>query len=183
MSSSLNLPDYIDYFRQLAVKHKDLRHDITSEENDSREKAFARWSVEEVLMGLRSKMKNTFLMLELFEEVDESEIVYDIKGKFSGAFTVLSKGSDTNIRKQLEAFVLAHQITTDLRKKIWQDHYGIDKDRCQTPFQYFDFNGQTATPVGPLLDGDKFGYRVEFTFQFRQTENLTTPPEAGTFID
>ena len=185
MVNSLNVSSYIDYFRQLAVQHKDIQHNIESETGDGPvgSKHFARWSSEEVVTGLRSSISFTpsALLLELYEVVTQSESPYDIKGQYKGAFTVLAHAAPEDIAAEIEAFELTESICYDLLAKIWQDHDGDNAQRDSTPFRYFDFANISIIPVSKLFDNE-FGYRIEFGFEFRQTRNISTPPIAGTFI-
>jgi hypothetical protein len=185
MVSTLNVSSYIDYFRQLAVHHKDIQHSVESETGDGAigSKHFARWSAEEVVTGLRSSISFTpsALLLELYEVVTQSESPFDIKGQYKGAFTVLAHAALENIAAEIDAFELTESICYDLLAQIWQDHYGEDAQRDSTPFSYFDFSNLSIIPVSKLFDNE-FGYRIEFGFEFRQTKNISTPPIEGTFI-
>ncbi len=185
MTSTLNVSSYINYFRQLAIRHKDIRHNVESEtgNGDIGTKHFARWSAEEVVTGLRSSISFTpsALLLELYEVITKSESPYDIKGDYKGAFTVLAHAAPENVSAEIEAFELTESICYDLLAEIWQDHYGPNTQRDSTPFKYFDFANLSILPTSKLFDNE-FGYRVEFGFEFRQTRNITTPPAEGTFI-
>ncbi len=185
MSSQLNVSNYIKYFRDMATRHKDIMHDPESETGNGKvgSKHFASWSSEEVIVGLRSSVSFTpaALLLELYEVVTNSESVYDIKGEYKGAFTVLSHAQTGSVTAEIEAFQLTERICYDLLSKIWQDHYGHESVREETPFRYFDFTHLAITPTSKLFDNE-FGYRVEFGFEFRQTRNITTPPPVGTFL-
>jgi len=180
---SVNIPGYQQYFRTMAVQHKFLQHDPNSETKDSDigKKHFARWSADEVLTGLRTKLGWPALLLELYEVIYSEQNKYDIKGNYHGAFSVLDKAKSTDYTSEIAAFAKAEQIVMDILQKIWQDHYGPDADACQTPFFSFDFNNLQIMPVGPLYDNN-FGWRVEFKFVPQTVFDVTQPPAAGTFI-
>jgi len=185
MSSTLNVSGYIAYFRQLAISHKDIKHDPQSETGNGKigSKHFARWSAEEVITGLRSSISFTpsALLLEMYEVVTKSESPYDIKGEYKGAFTVVALAKIDDLVAEVDAFELTEKICHDLLAKIWQDHYGPEAERDETPFRYFDFSNISIIPVSKLFDNE-FGYRVEFGFEFRETTSITTPPLTGTFL-
>jgi hypothetical protein len=181
---SNTVSSYIDYFRQLAITHKDLKHKIESENGDAKvgEKAFIRWSIEEALSALKTKIGKRCLLLELYETILESQIVYDIKGNTKGAFTIVQKATPNKYSEEIAAFEDTERIKNELLNKIWNDHYGENKTRCQTPFEYFDFNGLNVIAVSSLFDGTYFGWRVEFSFSFSQNYLITQPIPNGIFI-
>jgi hypothetical protein len=177
-----NVGGYTEYFRRLAIAHKDIGHDRDSETNDSKagKKKFARWSSDEVVTGLRSKVGFPALLIELYEVNTKSEMVYHIQEKPMAAFTILEHAKLHDYADEERAFELTEKIAADILKQIWQDHYGPTANRCETPFKDVDFNGIQMTPVGPLFDNE-FGWRVEFGFTFKDSNNLSIAPEVGTF--
>lgn len=176
---------YTNYFKNIAVKHKDLLHNIASEDGDVTpgEKAFTSWSVEESVSGLRTKISNRCLLLELFEELLTSEQLYEIRGNYSGAFTVIFKSPTKKFSDELDMFSKAYTVIKQILKKIWLDMYKAGNNFCGKPFKEFDFNGLRLQPVSNILDGTYFGYRCEFTFSFSEDDDITSPLEEGTFID
>jgi hypothetical protein len=178
----INIVNYQDYFRGLAVAHQLLKHDPSSETGDAAvgSKRFARWSVEELVSGLRTKVSFPALLLENYEVVTSENGKYDIKGKYMGAITVLAHATPGDFSSETAAFNTAETILYDILNEIWQHHYGKNKNRCDTPFAefYFDLN---IVPVGPILDNE-FGWRAEFMFKPRITFDVTTLPAEGTFI-
>jgi hypothetical protein len=173
---------YIDYFRQLAVRHKEIQHQPTSENGDASPgtQKFCRWNVEEAVSGLRSKMGWPGLLLEMYEIVTRSPSPYDVKGVYSGAFTVLDKTTSDNTQSEVDAFSKTETIYQDMLKQIWQDHYGTGKDRCSTPFAEFYFDNLNIVPVGPILDR-QCGWRVEFQFKPRTLVKITEAPTDAFF--
>lgn len=179
-----NVNNYINYFRQLAVTHKDILHDPSSETGDSGigEKRFAKWSAEEIVSGLRTKIGNRALMIEIYETDLQASNVYDIKQLPRGAFTFFKATKEKDVNDQYDALEWTEKIMYDLMKQIWQDHYGQDKDRCSTPFKKFVFDKSSIVAVGPLFKNNYCGWRIEFEFEFQQLFNITVAPEEGTFI-
>ena len=180
-----NSDHYTDYFRQLAVKHKDLQHIPASETPDGKpsDKHFSRWTVDDVIVG-NLKCGYPILLLEMFETVTHSQVVYDIKGTHSGAITVVDHISNQNSQQQIDAALSKTEIILfQLLQRIWQDHYGPAAVQLQTPFDDFDFNALNIMAIGPVLNSNEFGWRCSFNFQFRENNNITTPPLPGTFTD
>jgi hypothetical protein len=182
-TNAVTIPGYIDYFRTLAVQHRWLLHNPLSENADSDigEKHFTRWSVDEVVTSLRSKVGWPALLLEMFEIVTRATNNYDVKGFYTGAFTVLDTALVGDTQSEIDALAKCETIVNEILRQIWQDHHGLNKDRCQTPFTDFYFDSINITPVGPLFD-NQYGLRVEFQFKPKHFLNVTVPPEEGVFI-
>ncbi len=179
-----NITTYINYFRNLAASNAAINHDPASETNDSApgKKKFARWSAEEVITGLRTKLGWPALLIELYDTDLTAATVYDIKQRPKGAFTVLQHAGLNVFAEEEAAYDLCEEIVYDLLKQIWQHHHGASAEGCATPFKKFDFNAINIVPVGPLFDGCKIGYRVEFDFELHQTLNITVAPAPGKFV-
>lgn len=179
----MNVFNYTNYFRELAISHSELRHDPLSETGDAPvgSKHFGRFGSEEVIKGLNSKVDFPALLIEMYEKNLESEDAYSIKANFDGAFSIFATANPENLNEVEDAFILTEKIMSDCLAKIWQDHYGPDADPCNTPFKSFNFNSVKITPVGPIFIR-QFGWRCEFSFDFNNLKNITTAPAAGTFI-
>lgn len=178
-----NVNTYTNYFRQLAISHKDLKHDPAGETGDCEPGSmhFTKFSVEQVLGKLEnSKIGSRLLALELFDNTTESETVNDIRMRPKGSFMILDVPEDKTLAAELACYDKCEAITIDILKQIWQQHYGQGAYGCSTPFKEFDFNKIDITPVGPVFL-DKYGYRVVFDFEFQQTIDLTEAPAEGTF--
>jgi hypothetical protein len=177
-----NVSDYIDYFRQLAVHHHLLLHNPAGETGDAAPGSihFARWTADEILTGLRSKVSFPALMLELYETNTNFQTELDVRNKYSGAFSIVASALPGDFTSEVAAFQLAEQIMTDILQQIWNDHYGLGASRCSTPFEYWNPE-YSITFFGPILNNE-FGYRCEFTFDFRRDKKYSKPPAAGTFI-
>lgn len=172
-----NVAEYIDYFRQMAISNVFLQHNPAGETGDAAPDSvhFGRVSAEEVVTGLRTKMGFPALLLELYETDTESDEVHDIKGKYSGGFMVVQHAQPGNYKSEEDAYVLAEKILLDVLRRIWNDHYGTDADRCEAPFEIFDMDKISITPVGPLFENE-FGYRVLFNFKMDDIDKFTMMP-------
>jgi hypothetical protein len=183
MITQTNVKGYIGYFRNLAISHKDIRHDPNAETGNGEPLAcrFARYGVEEIVKGLSHTIGFPALMLELYEWQTESEQAYDIKGSYSGAFSIVKNAEKGKTDDEIECLSICEKIAFDILKKIWQDHYGKDANRCTAAFEFFDMNGIEMQPMSGVFD-NCFGWRVAFKFNFRQTQNITSAIESGTFL-
>lgn len=177
-----NVTGYINYFRQLAVTHNLLQHDPLTEQAKGaiKQKRFSIFGNNEVISGMRTQISFPALMIELYDNNLSSETVYDIRQSPKGSFMVLDHAKENDYYDEERAYAVAEGIVYDLLKKIWQDHYGVDKDRCTTPFKQFRWNG-SITPTGKLFTNE-YGYYVQFDFDFQNTIDITTSPEPGTFL-
>ncbi len=172
--------EYIDYFRKLAVSHKDLQHNTATEAGGEGNKAFARFSADEIVTGQRTMVGERVLYLELFETTYTGD-PYSIQGAKSGAFAVYQQGAQNDFVKEEECFVNTERIMEDLLNQIWQDHYGKGIKRCKTPFSYFYFDKDSVIPVGPIFNW-YFGWRCEFSFKPGNVRDFTKPLPEGTFL-
>lgn len=179
--TNATVSNYTDYFRQLAVHQADLQHDPAGETGDAAPGSvhFTRWSADEAITGLRSKVSFPALLLELYETNTSSEIEYDVRNSYMGAFSVVATAQPEDFTSEMAAFLTSEKIMTDLLQKIWADHYS-GADRCSTPFEYWNLS-YNITPFGPVFD-NQFGYRCEFSFNFRRDKKYNQLPAAGTFI-
>ncbi len=179
--SQVTSDSYINYFRTLAVIEEEIQHNPDSENNDSDpgEKRFTRWSADEAITSLRNKIGFPALLLEMYEVNTKSEVPYDVKGMYTGAFTILAHAANGDVQQETEALALTERIYQNILKMIYQDHYGYNKDRCSTPFTDFSFNNLDIRPIGPILDNE-FGWRIEFNFKPKYLLKITDAPEYGT---
>lgn len=182
MSGTNNLREYVDYFRQLAVKHKNLRHNPDSEKKDAPigEKHFTKWNINELVGSLRTKLSYPALLLEVYEIHTDATIVHDIKMRPKGAFVIVQHVKEGDIIAEEAAYALTEKILNDFLKQIWQDHYGPDVIRCKTPFFKFDFDGLDIMTTGKILN-NVYGWRVEFSFEFQHKIKFNVAPLPGTF--
>lgn len=174
----MNTSTYSAYFRNLAIKHTLLRHDPLSEQGSAPgKKHFFRFSTDEIITGLRSKINFPALGLELYEKTTGN----NVKGTYDGAFSVLCTADAEDYSAVEEAYDISEKILHDILAKIYQDHYGPITSRCGTPFQFFDFDNLKIMSMGPVFDS-QFGWRCEFSFRMYKEYSITTPPVEGLFL-
>jgi len=177
-----NVTGYINYFRKMAIDHRDLQHDPTSETGDGPAGSmhFTKISSEEVLSALNTAIGFPCLTLELYDTQSDGESISP-KLKPSGAFMIIDNPDDASFPAQEACYEKTERIVWDILKHIWQDHFAPGVDECEAPFKDFDFGKLSITPVGPIFSG-QYGYRVIFDFELQNTIDLTAPPEEGTFL-
>lgn len=179
-----NLSSYVGYFRGLAVSHKDLQHDPDSElpDGDPSKCHFIRWSMEDAVIGINNKIGFPLLLLEIYEQVTESQMIYDVKKNCKGAITIVDHvTNDNDLIGQEVALITTESIMSDVLKQMWQDRYGQNAI-ADNPFKEIYFNGMNIIPVDHILSGKEFGWRTEFNFIFKDNQDITQPPAEGTFI-
>jgi hypothetical protein len=179
-----NVLDYVNYFRQIAVQHKDIRHNTTSEDGDAPigSKKFMRTSVSEVLSSLPRDAGFPLMCLELYDNNLKSPNQVAIIGNYRGAFMVLEQVGNGKFSEQEQAYAKCESIVHEVLQKIWADHYGPSKTRCTTPFEEVDFNNIEIIFVSGVFNGTEYGVRCEFSFNFHQTNQIARVPTEGTFI-
>jgi hypothetical protein len=185
MSHKNDVAGYTDYFRQLAVKHKDILHDPLAETGNAKTKGtlrFGRTSASEILSALPANAGEFFVTIELYDTKLSSDNQHDIKSYYKGAFMIVKHANANAFDKQLEAHADCERIGYDFLNKIWDDHYGVNVKRCETPFQNIDYNEGDIVFVSGLFDGQRFGWRCEFGFSFNQSKKIAVAPAAGIFV-
>lgn len=177
MPSNVTTESYISYFRKIAISIQEIAHNPDSETGDSaiNEKHFTRWSADEAVSGLRNKIGFPALLLEMYEIITRAEIPGDVKGFYTGAFTILAHATPSDVSSETAAYETTERIYQNILKQIYQDHYGKNKDRCSTPFAEFSFNNLNIVPVGPLFENE-FGWRIEFQFKPLYLLKITDMP-------
>ena len=182
--ATINISSYTAYFRSLAVAHALLQHNPASETGDAPISAmhFARWGVDEVITNLRSKVSWPAMLLEAYNRDISSENPSAIRGDYAGAFTILATAKATNAQSVEQAYDLSEGIMNDVLAQIYQDHYGPNKTRCNSPFHAFHFDKMQIIPVGMLFDA-QWGWRCEFSFMAKETSNIQKAPAIGTFLN
>lgn len=165
---------YINYFKDLAIRHQDIQHGRLEE------KKFIIWGADEAITGLKSSVGYPALFLEMFDINTSGNNVYDVKELYKGAISVFDRVLVNVIEDQQIKSQQCFETLNDILRQIWQDHNANEKTACNAPFSFFDFNNLEIVYVGPLFD-NIFGWRCEFSFRPKNTLNLKTPPPQGTF--
>lgn len=177
-----NQSTYVNYFRNLATTHPDIQHNPTSETGDAPvgEKRFAKWTAEEVIGSLRTKMSFPALLLQQYEIETVAASEYDIRRRPKGSFAILQKAKNNDLASQEEAEELTEKICNEILQQIWADHYLPGVEICDRPFANFEFANLSMVPTGKLYESH-YGWNVDFEFEFQNDINLGQPPPAGYF--
>ena len=180
----MNTTNYINYFRGLAISHSQLLHNTASETGDAPvgTKHFARFSADEVITGLRTKLSFPALMVENYEIKTHGENMLAVRSSYFGAFSIFASANPEDYNEVEAAYDLAEKILYDVLAQMYQDHYGPDADACETPLKSIDFLKLMISPVGPVFN-QEFGWRCEFEFNLNNTPLITTKPADGVFIN
>lgn len=175
-----NVTTYVDYFRQLAVRHRALKHDVETERGKGNPayKRFTTFGNNEVIQGLKTQISFPALCIELYDETGNADNSYDIRQKPKGSFMVIEHAIEGDFIDELRAYAVAEEIVYDILKQIYQDH-APGTDACARPFKNFSFNYE-KTPTGKLFTNE-YGWYVQFDFEFNKIVDITQPPAAGTF--
>ncbi len=173
-NTATNVESYINYFRQLAVKHKDLVHDIASESGNGAPGScsFSRWNATDLVKGLRTSVANTCLLLEMYEETLKAEHAHNIQGDYMGAFSVVSEAKQNDALDEERAYAATETIMKQLLNKMWHDHFGKGKNLCTSPFKFLELNRAERVPIGPVLT-NAYGWRFQFSFTLSNNHNIT----------
>ncbi len=177
------LNDYISYFRNIAVSHYLIGHVPISETGDSAPGTmrFATYNAADVISKrLRTKVGFPALLAEVYDWDTKGSTVYDVKNNFTGGFMILDHAKSNDYADEQRALSTTETIMHQITWKMWQDHYGAGKDRCQTPFQNLEMNFDVMA-VGPVFDNE-FGWRVEFTFRPKLPIDFKQPIPEGIFL-
>ena len=173
----------MNYFRDLAMSHKDIQHTPpdAAGDNEIGECRFARWSTDEVVAGLRTRIGDRALLLEMYETDLKSDSSYDIKQLLKGAFSIVKATEKNNYDQEEAAYCFTEKIVYEILQQIWANHYGESVNRCSTPFKKFVFDRVNIIPIGPLYQDNYFGWRVEFEFEAAKKFTISQAPAPGTF--
>lgn len=176
-----NITKYVDYFRQLAVRHKDVRHDVLTEEGKGNtvNRGFGTFLNNDLITGLNYQLAANVILAELYDESGNGANIYDIRQQPKGAFMIICKGKENNFADMLRAYADAEKICYDILKQLYADH-APGTDACNRPFRSVNFS-YDKIPTGKLFTS-YYGFYVQFDFEFSNSVNITTPPEEGTFI-
>lgn len=171
----MNHSEYIALGRNLATKHKLIRHEEGNEEAFH----FARIvlssdpiggdNIEEFIESIRNKIKFPFLLWQAYDHsyIERGD---NILKAYQGAFIVLMNPEEGNFSAIESAYDQAEEIGEDLLSKIKEDFSKSLKDR----FTFLsDSEGQK---IAPLADGF-LGIRFSFSFQKTANKNFLFNPE------
>lgn len=178
------LQNYVAYFRNLAIHHKDIQHNPDAEKGDAAkdQNRFSRTSASQFLQKLPNSCGFPHFMIELYDTNTSGSSPFDVKQEKRGAFSIVDNCNVNDFAQQLEAQAKCEAIAYELLQQIWDDHYGPNKNRCTTPFEEFDVNNIEIIFLNGVFSGAEYGVRCEFAFKFYTNQTIAKTPEPGTFV-
>lgn len=171
------LQSYITYFETIAAQHNAIAHVPASLSGDVATGSckFATYNATDVLLkNMRTRVGFPALLAEVYEWDLSGKDIYDYRAHYRGAFSIVLRAPANNAPAEVEALKTAETILTQIIHRIYQDHYGPEAHKCNTPFQFIDIARAETMPFGPIWD-NVFGWRFEFTFRPRPILKLNTP--------
>lgn len=186
---------YVNYFRNIAVKHKKINHQIGAETNsyftkDNRH--FAIFEHDEVINGLRSTIADGIvLFLHLYDGKGYENQADDYRVRNTGAFIIAEKAPihyqtrgnvaynpGFDLPEVLHSYELCESIMWDIINRMIID----SRSPCHF-FNYLELSDFTIEPVSNLWDG-RYGWYVQFQFTSKRneyiSETLATDPTIWT---
>lgn len=183
--------DYVNYFRNIAIKHKQINHahgaeigSYTLKEN----RHFAIFEHDEVVTGLRSQIADGIvLFLHLYDTKGYDNLADDYRATHTGAFIIAEKApiefqtrgaiaySSLDGPEVLQSYETCETIMWQIINRMMMD----SRDPCHL-FHRIQLSDFTIDPVSNLWDG-RYGWYVQFTFQTRRNDVInnalaTDPP-------
>jgi len=146
---------YISYFKDIATKHKGIRHSDT-------EKRFFRMNIDELLgTGMRSDARFPLMVLENFEGgIYDGDSDNHLK-RLEGAFVLLDKVPQGDFNKEADAYERMEKIGIEIFTRMDHDQKMFPKDANSTMIK-FEVNSTKWFKVGPIMDSC-YGWRFSFS--------------------
>jgi hypothetical protein len=166
--------EYTAYFREIARRHKALKHSAT-------EMHFARLILSgdpfsglemgDFINNTKAKLKWPFMLLISYEHDYQDNRNDNVQKLFHGAFIILDKPAQKDNFDQQEAILdrteeIGEQILAFM-KKDFEENMATRR---------LDLNGTGGEKIGPVADG-YFGTRFHFTFTKTANQALFHHPE------
>lgn len=183
-----NIKDYIQYFRNLAIKSKYIKHIEAAEKDDYQDKEkcrFITFTSEEMVIGLRSSLsQDVSIMLELYNLRGYDNEAGDFRANHNGRFLVCANKvttlSDSIAYNPVEILAHTEAVTWFLINRILYDA-GQTGPACNRPLSGMSLASfYNIEPQWNVFQG-KYGWLVEFNYQQRRGEEMA--PELSTSSD
>ena len=161
------LKDYTEYFRQLAVSHYLIQHQVAAESADATDKGnckFAMFDTDEVVTGLRSAIGDGYvLFVEAYTFRGKDNDMGDYRSRHQGSFLLAKKTKKFSIADKVDNMAACEGIVLDIMNKIVYDSTNGGTS-CGCPFQHVSLNDFSCEPVMEIWDG-RSGWVVNFNFE------------------
>jgi len=158
--------DYIDYFRNAAINHKQLLHDTNGKVS------FYRMDIEELLSGLRTNLKSISLIIESPEKRTQDLLSDNPRKVITGAFLVIGPVKKNDFNDEVSVLDKTEAITEDILSKIKNDCSKYRRDSSwPRVIKGFDPSTIRSQKVGPLFN-NFYGWRTEIQINQTYSNNL-----------
>lgn len=135
-----DIPSFIDYFRQLSVKSKELR-------------GFANGSAERII-SLQDELEYPCLWLEMPTLVPDENEAEHITGTWTSAILVLQSTSDFTYAQEDQAWAATLKNLRSVLSRLKVEHRG------------FSLSKKPIEPINPMFASQMIGWRVEIEMDF-----------------
>lgn len=172
----MNHSEYVELGRNLATKHKAIRHIEGNEDHFH----FARIilssdpiagdNIEEFIQSIRNKIKFPFLLWQAYDHTYRNDQADNIQKVYQGAFIILMNPEEDNFQQIEAAYDLSEEIGEDLLSYLKHDFASKISNR------FIFMQDAAAEKLGPVIE-NFLGMRFSFAFQKTANKNLLYNPE------
>lgn len=158
----MQVSNYIEYFRQIAIKNKTIAHnpDAESKNGPKGECAFTVFNMDAVARSLRTAMKPTpCLHLHIYDNLFNGKAPA-LKSNFSAGFLITRKVKMNNNQDEIAAYAECEKVVYEILAAMQHDY---TEDGSCGALGAVDLSRVKITATGPLWD-NRFGWWVEFDF-------------------
>lgn len=168
------IQDYINYFRDIAIQHGQIGHNILSEyKNYTKDEDchFAIFSTEEVVAGLRSNIStgNVLFLHPYFASGKENESGTEFGSMQESSFMILQKADYDDNNALTSALAETEKIAWDVIRRIYNDANGAGPNCANNFFYRLNLNRFSLEPVQNLFEG-RHGWYVKFQFELKRSD-------------
>jgi hypothetical protein len=160
------LAEYIQYFRDFAVNHPQIKHVAAAESDDyptPGDRRFTLFSMDEVVKSVRSAMwEGPSLHLHRYDRRTGGSSRGSMRYTYIAGLLITQKVQNNSITSQVQASSACEGIVDDFINKLQTDSInGIDD--CSFVFKDIFWDQIEINPVGPVID-NRYGWWVQFSF-------------------
>lgn len=156
---------YRNYFRNLAIRHKEILHDPASEEEGApaTNRHFIQFNTDDVVNALSTAFgAGPCLALHDYEWNVKDNGAYAFAHEYKGSLLVIKKAIANDPVDTAAVKDLTETIMADVQAQMRVDQYNI-AGSDGSPFKDIDWNKARTIPVGPMWD-NCYGWYLEFSF-------------------
>lgn len=161
------ITSYNDYFRQCAVQHINIQHNVAAESQDGPVGECTYFiGLDKAITGIRTQSspdKCTLITLK-YEAKGKDNGYFDYRGTYTGAFMVVTAADPSDSDAVEAAEAITEETAWDIINSIIQRQVNTGSGQhCASPFGEVSLNDFSITHVGPFID-KQFGWLVEFEY-------------------